>query len=190
MSADGSASGRLNPTTRSKYGAYDHVVRNTVCSKYVFASTPQPSYELKNHKSAKVHFSAVEAELAEYEALGKIEWQDVVIPGSDPQSPVSEFVTITNPWGAVQKSEGDKVRPVVDALMSGANASLASWPMRKPTIEAALQHIPQGFCLGKLDWSSGFHHLALHPSSRRITGFRHPRTGRIGRFTVNPLGVR
>jgi hypothetical protein len=118
--------------------------------------------------------------------MGLVEWQPASLGRYDVPSP--RFVQVINPWGAVDKP-GKDIRPVVDATISGTNKCFAAWPMSMPTIDSALECIPPGYFLAKRDWKSGFHHLALTEASKRLTGFKHPVTGAVGRFAANPFGI-
>ena len=89
----------------------------------------------------------------------------------------------------MKKDSATEVRPYVDCSQSGVNDFMAGWGVRDPTAEHALQAAPTCGFLGKRDWSAGFHHCKLREKSRRLTGFRHPVTGRVGRFVVASFGI-
>lgn len=81
------------------------------------------------------------------------------------------------------------LRPIIDPTRAGLNETLAPWGMALPTARELLQHITPKVYIAKRDWKHGFHQMTLAPQSRGYLGFRHPASGRIGRFVALPFGA-
>ena len=81
-----------------------------------------------------------------------------------------------------------ELRPVMDCTMGGVNAQLAPWGMSLPNIEVFLGVLKLDWLLCKRDLRHGFYHLTIHPKDRPYFGFKHPVTGKLGRFTVLTMG--
>lgn len=178
-------------------GTRGRVLEDTDRCEFVLRSMPPQSLRKGNLESCTMYESEVVALIDEYSKELKVEWQDEVNPsggqvrdknGRFVEKPNPEFVHLINPWGATPKPGSDKVRPYMDCTGSGLNEHLHGWQMRMPAPEHALQVMRRGGYMGKRDWTAGFHVMIMGERSRRLLGFRHPATGRIGRFVVQPFG--
>ena len=137
--------------------------------------------EVANHTSALEHVKLLEEELQKALDLGLIEY----LP---PGVPVLDFVLCINPFGVRVKANG-RARVLVDPTASGVNAAMRHLPMSLTSPEEFFAQVDRTDVLGKRDLVNGFYHVSLAPEARRLMGFRHPSTGRIGRWVALPQGT-
>ena len=116
--------------------------------------------------------SKVQDELKRMEAHGIIE-------------PVNQATEYCAPLVVVQKRDGDSVRLCVD--LKRLNENLVKQRHWMPTIEEIMPKLTGMTVFSKLDASSGFWSIPLHPDSRNLTTFLTP-FGRY-RFCRMPFGV-
>lgn len=188
LDEQGNLRSRLNTAAFRSAGTTGSVLQSTVELQYAYVELPAQDFQARNLPSCAAHGAALSAHFDECERQGFIEYQDVVFPQRGGSVPHPDFVNLITPLGCVDKKDGD-IRVVVDSTQSGLNATLAPWPMRLPTMERLIEVVPPGYVLGKRDLRHGFHHLLLCERDRRNLGFRHPVSGRIGRYAANPFGV-
>lgn len=169
-------------------GAPNRVVEDAHEVHFAFISQPEAGRQMGNHPSAIEHKEIFEELLEEYHSKNIIQYQDELIPQAPHNEPQEQFVHLICPMAIVPKHDGSK-RPVIDPTKAGLNQCLAPWGMQLPTPKELLQHLPTGAFLAKRDWKHGFHQLTLAPTSRRYMGFKHPASGRIGRFVALPFGA-
>ena len=149
---------------------------------WIWSKGPPPPSDHPNHKSAQEHAEQLGQQLDDCAAQGMIEW----IPEG---MPVREFVTNILPLGARVKPNGS-VRMLVDPSLPGVNDAMADMPCPLPTVESIFSQLRPGMVLGRRDLKNGFYHGICSPAARKHMGFRHPVTGRIGRWVVLPQGTK
>ncbi len=82
------------------------------------------------------------------------------------------------PMFCVPKGEhGEGLRLIIDA--SPLNKHLATEKFSLPSLERLRWHLDAAHCLLCYDFSSAYHHIAIHPDHWKYVGFRLP-SGRIG----------
>jgi ribonuclease HI len=152
-------------------------------ANWTFTKLPKPSYNHANYPSILPHLNQVCDHWEDLLKAGKIEYFNDTIHGD-----LSNFVNTINPIHVVLKPDGS-IRPLVDPTKTGVNDCMAPLPIKLTTIEEAMQHVRHRSFFAKRDIKHGFHHVVLAPTARRYMGFRHPTTGRIGRWVVLPFGA-
>jgi hypothetical protein len=145
-----------------------------------FEELPRPS-AWDNHNSAMEHVELLEEELDRAERLGLIEYP---APGQG----VHDFVTCINPFGVRLKPNG-KPRILVDPTITGVNQCMSFLPVSLMTPEQFFAGVAPSDVLGKRDLSNGFFHCVLSLEARKYMGFKHPRTGKVGRWVALPQGT-
>ena len=108
--------------------------------------------------------------------------------GPEQSRTLEEFVACINPFGVRIKPNG-KARILVDPTITGVNGCMNKLPCSLTTPETFMKTLTTTDLLGKRDLTNGFYHVSLHPSARRYMGFRHPVTGKIGRWIALPQGT-
>ena len=108
-----------------------------------------------------------------------------------------DFVFIINSIGIVpKKDDPTEGRPVFDFTRSGVNAFMLALPFDLPSPATFLRQAWPGYVIYKKDIRHGFYNLTLRDNGagedgpRRWAGFRHPITGRLGRFCAPAMGAR
>jgi hypothetical protein len=145
---------------------------------WTFTRKPKPS-SVKNHKSAVDRKEKIHEQLLELAEFGLVEWWDA-------KSPLHDFVQNINPFGAVEKPNGD-FRILVDPSITGVNECLVHLAVNLPTVEMALQATTPNSILGKRDLSRGFYHMS--EEARQYMGFYDPLDARPGRWVALPFGA-
>lgn len=169
---------RLVPERWRAWGIDTPATRGEVA--WDFTAPPQPS-ACANHGSARQRRLQLGEQFDSMEQLNFVEY-------CPPHMPESEFVTNVNALGAVDKPDGG-IRLILDPTISGVNSCMRHLPLRLPTAEQALLLLRPTVVLGKRDLKNGFYHIRLAESARKHMGFRHPVTGRLGRYVVLPFGA-
>ena len=182
--------GKLKPKAWQARGTAGRLLKDISEVEFAVTEEVKINLHLPNLPSCAANLEAVLEEIHKYDKKGVIEWQpdDGTEPGTQ-QVPDLAFVTVINPWGATEKKGSADVRPYVDCSRSGVNASMAGWGVKYPSVDHALQAAHAGGYVAKRDWEASFHHVRLTEQSRKYTGFRHPVSGRVGRFKVLPFGI-
>ena len=114
-----------------------------------------------------------------------------------------DFVLAINPVGIVPKADDPtEGRPIFDCTRSGVNNVMLPLPFTLPQPSEFLARLRPGFVVHKKDVRHGFYNLTLSDSGipsdddvgqndpRRWVGFRHPLTGRLGRFNAPAMGAK
>ena len=144
-------------------------------------TTPPAPIEVNNHTSALLNLPPLVSDLDKAEKLGLIEFLQA-------DQDQADFVSCINPFGVRIKPNG-KARILVDPTITGVNGCMNKLPCSLTTPETFMKTLTTTDMLGKRDLTNGFYHVSLHPSARRYMGFRHPVTGKIGRWIALPQGT-
>jgi len=169
---------KLKASRWAEWGVY--LPEIVLGATWKFTSTPKPS-SVKNHKSAVDRKEKIHEQLLELAEDGLVEWWDN-------QSPFNDFAQNINPFGAVEKPNGD-VRILVDPSITGVNECMVHLAVSLPTVEEALQATTPTSILGKRDLSRGFYHMLLSEEARQYMGFHDPLDARPGRWVALPFGA-
>lgn len=119
--------------------------------------------------------------------IDKLEQMGVIEYMSGPPKDVWKFVSHINGWGVVPKGL-DQWREILDLKGSGANRQLLPLSVELIKPEDILSEMESDVYLFKLDFEAGYYQVRLAPQARKLCGFIHPVTGRIGRYKVLPFG--
>lgn len=179
---------KLNIDAWRRRGTSGRLLKDLDEIDFVLTGKVEVNHNLPNLPSCTDNLETIVEEIDKLSKKRCVEWQDELFPDMDGTVPLEEFAIIICPWGTTPKPDGS-LRPYIDPSRPGANECMAGWGMKFPSLEHALQAAPEGGCLAKRDWASGFHHCLLTQESRRYTAFRHPVSGRVGRFRVAPFGI-
>ena len=180
---DPTTSLKLNPERWANWGCCIPGTDGMV--NWQWKTGPPPPSDLPNHKSATEQAAQLGCQLDDLAALGMVEYWD----GS---CPLDQFVTNILPLGARAKPGSNKVRMLVDPSLprgTSVNEHLVNLPVCLTSVEAVFADLEPHMCLGKRDLTNGFFHLVLTPGARKYMGFRHPVTGKIGRWVVLTQGT-
>ena len=114
-----------------------------------------------------------------------------------PSGVIDDFVLVVNSVGIVPKSDDPgEGRPIFDCSRSGVNSVMLALPFSLPRPTDFLARLRPGYVIHKKDVRHGFYTLTLVDSGpgedgpRRWVGFRHPITGRLGRFCAPAMGAK
>jgi hypothetical protein len=185
----------INPSTGLKLipDAWEHhgecVAGAIGMVQWQWSANEPLAYELPNHKSALICKHQLGAQLDAAELIGMVEFADRL------GIPDREFANNILPLAAVVKPNG-KVRMLLDPSLSpsagvlSVNDHMQQLPCSLPSAENIFMHVTSTSILGKRDLDNGFFHVVLHPDARKYMAFRHPVSGRLGRWVVLPQGTK
>ena len=143
---------------------------------------PVPFSDIPNHSSCVAFADRIEAELEWYDKSGIHEWLPEGVP-------IEDFIDRVNPFLIVVRSPDDgKGRLCINCTKGGFNDSIITRPYRQTSAAERLRRVKPTFFQIRKDLCKAFFHLQMSEKSRRTTGFRCPKTGRIGRYTGPPFG--
>ena len=158
---------------------------------YVYSELP-PAARMRNYSSVTDRPEVAAAEFTYLEQEDIVEYHDEWVTRQPPGADVSEdaFVRVVNAIGLVPKPHTvDKWRPIVDFRRIGANSTMLPIPFKLPMPKDFLQYLHPEYVILRKDCMNGFFHLRLQEESRKLCGFHHPLTGRLGRYTSPPFGA-
>ena len=131
-----------------------------------------------------------------FESNGMVEYYEDWLR-RNPGGTEEDFAFIVNSIGIVpKKDDPEEGRPVFDFTRSGANGYMLALPFDLPCPATFLAHLCPGYVILKKDCRHGFYLLTLKDNGagedgpRRWAGFRHPVTGKLGRFCAPAMGAR
>ena len=85
---------------------------------------------------------------------------------------------------AIRFPDDGKGRLCLSFSKSGLTKAIINRAYRSPRVSQFLRVAQHGDWFLRKDMSKAFYHVRLNERSRRLTGFRCPLTGRLGRFTA------
>ena len=158
---------------------------------WLVSQDPDPA-DMANYASAVDRPEVAAEEFDWLSSHGIVEWFDEWAPTVPPGGDTSQgaFASVINGIAIVPKPHTtDKWRPIVDFKRSGANRYMLPLPFKLPMPKSFLPYVNPSFVTLRKDLANGFFHLRLRPRARTYCGFRHPLTGRLGRYTSPPFGA-